>query len=148
MKIKLTLLFLVLTLLSTSMAFSENARFTDTEPAGGEHIIMDAITGLIWQKSYASDKTWQLALAYCEELDFANQTDWRLPSKNELASLVNYGTYSAASDFPDMPSEYFWSSSSYVGNTDSAWSVNFGNGQLNDRGKTDDYQVRCVRAGR
>ncbi len=147
MKVKPTIPFLVSTLLLTSLAFADDSRFVVTEPVGGEQIVTDAVTGLIWQKSYASGKTWQQALAYCEELDYANRTDWRLPNVNELASLINYEIYSPASDFPDMPSSSFWSSSSDADDTSSAWSVYFHHGSVNRNGKTGSPSARCVCAG-
>ncbi len=112
-----------------------------------EQIVTDVVTGLIWQKAYVSGKTWQEALAYCEELDYANQTDWRLPDKNELSSLVNYEIYSPASDFPDMPMVSFWSSSSLAVSTNYAWYVDFSLGNVYYDGKAYASSARCVRAG-
>ena len=108
-------------------------------------IVTDTETGLIWQKTYVSGKTWQQALSYCESLTYAGYSDWRLPDKNELASLINYEKYYPASDFPDMPSKYFWSSSTYVNYTDYAWGVGFGNGGVDNDLKTSLNIVRCVR---
>ena len=34
--------------------------------------------------------TWQEALQYCEELEFAGHRDWRLPNGRELDSIVDY----------------------------------------------------------
>ena len=120
----------------------------------GDEIVTDTKTGLVWQKSYVSGKNWQGALSYCETLTYAGYSDWRLPDKNELASLVNYKKYGPASDFPDMPSRYFWSSSTDVSGTSYAWIVAFNNGSVDfDDGVMDDsygkagnyYSVRCVR---
>lgn len=74
-------------------------------------VLTDSTTGLMWQKDYVSGKTWKEALSYCENLTYAGYSDWRLPNRNELASLINYDNVSPASDFPDMPSLEFWSSS-------------------------------------
>ena len=111
----------------------------------GDVIVTDTETGLVWQKTYVSGKTWQEALPYCESLTYAGYSDWRLPNKNELASLVNYEKYNPASDFPDMPSNYFWSSSTYVNLTNRAWFVNFGSGGVFNYIKTNNSSVRCVR---
>ena len=111
----------------------------------GDVIVTDTETGLVWQKTYVSGKTWQEALSYCESLTYAGYSDWRLPNKNELASLVNYEKYNPASDFPDMPSNYFWSSSTYVNLTNRAWFVNFGSGGVFNYIKTNNSSVRCVR---
>ncbi len=113
----------------------------------GAEIVTDLVTGLVWQKTYAGEITWQQALANCEGLTYAGQSDWRLPNVNELASLANYNRYGPASDFPDMPSSWFWSSSTYVDSTDGAWGVYFGNGSVNGGYKPDSSDARCVREG-
>ena len=120
------------------------AAFTSTT-VQGDVIVTDTETGLIWQKTYVSGKTWQQALSYCESLTYAGYSDWRLPNKNELASLVNYEKYNPTSDFPDMPSQYFWSSSTSAISTNNAWGVYFSNGLVAHYNKTDGYYVRCVR---
>ena len=128
------------------------ADFT-TLTINNEQIVIDSSTGLVWQGIYTS-KNWQQALEYCENLTYAGYDDWRLPNKNELASLLNYDKTSAPySDFPDMPSGdifLFWSSSTLVlaDSTNGAWSVNFNEGYVASAYKTDyEYNyVRCVRS--
>ena len=118
----------------------------ESSTVNSDVIVTDTETGLIWQKTYVTDKSWQQALKYCEESDYAGFTDWRLPNKNELASLVNYEKYNPASDFPDMPSEAFCSSSTYYqSDADYAWGVVFGYGYVGIVSKTDTSYVRCVR---
>lgn len=118
----------------------------------GDKIVTNTKTGLVWQKSYVSGRTWQEALSYCESLTYAGYSDWRLPDKNELASLVNYEKYNPASDFPDMPSnDFFWSSSTLFyystnyNSCNSAWYVDFSNGTVYVYNKADNGHVRCVR---
>ncbi len=111
----------------------------------GNLIVTDTETGLVWQKRYDSGKTWQEALSYCESLTYAGYSDWRLPNKNELASLVNYEKYDPASDFQGMPNNSFWSSSTLVKDTSYAWEAYFSNGSVNVSNKTSSYHVRCVR---
>jgi len=43
--------------------------------------------------------------------------------------------------------EGFWSSSTYVNNTNNAWNVNFNNGNVNNNNKTNNNNARCVREG-
>ena len=117
----------------------------DSTTVNDDVIVTDSKTGLIWQKTYEIDKTWQAALDYCEDLTYAGYSDWRLPNKNELASLVNYEKYDPASDFPDMPSQYFWSSSTLVDNTNGAWFVDFYAGRVDVINKSYNIYVRCVR---
>ena len=108
-------------------------------------VVTDSTTGLMWQKEYVT-KTWQQALKYCEDSTYAGYSDWRLPNKNELASLLNHDKSSSPySDFPDTPGNYFWSSSTFVDGTDSAWYVGFGSGHVGIDNKPNSSRVRCVR---
>ncbi|MCB1320660.1 MAG: DUF1566 domain-containing protein, partial [Leptospiraceae bacterium] len=57
----------------------------------GNKTITDAATGLTWmQADSGKSMSWQDALAYCAELDFAGHDDWRLPDPKELQSIVDY----------------------------------------------------------
>jgi len=50
----------------------------------------DEITKLAWQKgSDAELRTWRQAFEYCRSLRLANQNQWRLPTLEELFSIVN-----------------------------------------------------------
>ena len=116
------------------------------EPAGEQVVVADSATGLAWTKEYTSiSMTWQSALIYCEELNYAGHADWRLPNIDELKTLINRGRYSPASDFPDMPSMLFWSSSSRVSGISYAWSLGLGSGTVTSNFKTDNIYARCVR---
>jgi len=54
-----------------------------------EQTIVDTNTGLMWQTQVIK-KTWDEALAYCEHLDYAGFTDWRLPNIKEVRSIFNF----------------------------------------------------------
>ncbi len=134
-----------------------HATLSDFTTSSDGKIVTDNRTGLIWQKEYKSYNTWQEALAYCQSLNADGyggySTWWHLPNKNELASLLNLDKSSGSrSDFPDMPSnKYFWSSSTRADNTDIAWSVDFNLGSMYGLKKTNnsyEYYARCVRSER
>ena len=77
-------------------------------------------------------------------------TDWRMPTRRELMSIVNNGQVSPTIDtayFPNTPSVWFWSSSPYAGYPTSAWGVVFNNGLVGDGNKNGKGRVRLVRAG-
>ena len=86
-------------------------------------------------------------------VNFGGYTDWRLPTINELASIVNYsipypGPVIDAKFFPNTQSAYFWSSTSYSSNAASAWILGFGeDGKDGNRNKSNSYYVRAVRGG-
>ena len=57
----------------------------------GDSTITDQATGLIWMKTDSgTTMNWADSLSYCENLEYAGQTDWRLPNVKELQSIVNY----------------------------------------------------------
>jgi hypothetical protein len=74
--------------------------------------------------------------------------DWRLPTLQELNSLVNYETQNPACNLEDTVSEYYWSSLPYVSGSSSVWSVYFKSGSVNWQYKSNTHLVRCVRDGR
>ena len=113
-----------------------------------DRVVTDMTNGLYWQRSYETDKTWQEALSYCENLTYAGFSDWRLPDRNELTTLFNYDkTEGAFSDFPAMPDDdYFWSSSTVSFEAGLAWLAHFGYGYTYYSEKVSGHLVRCVRS--
>jgi hypothetical protein len=91
---------------------------------------------------------WQKGLQAAGSHDFAGHRDWRLPNKNELASILEERCVSPAVNakiFPGTPSVYFWTSSPYSGVADGAWNVDFGYGAINASVKSGMLPVRLVR---
>lgn len=113
----------------------------------GDNIVKDSKNGLVWQNDNVRGKTWQQAIDYCKALTYAGKSDWRLPNLDELKTLIDDQRANPASSFPDMPSNWFWSSSPYEENASSAWSILFDNGYVNYQWKTNEFDVRCVRGG-
>jgi len=57
----------------------------------GDGTITDQSTGLTWmQADSGTGLNWEEALNYCESLDYAGISDWRLPNSKELQSIVDY----------------------------------------------------------
>lgn len=53
--------------------------------------ITDNATGLMWmQDDNGEGLTWEEALSYAENKEFAGYSDWRLPTIKELQSIVDY----------------------------------------------------------
>jgi Protein of unknown function (DUF1566)/PEGA domain len=126
--------------------------------AGGA-IWIDASTGLTWQASPTDGKVyWAAARAYCRDLSLNEQNDWRLPTINELRSLIrgcpetqkdgcsskggpgSGGAYWA----PELSGAvgWYWSSSGIP-----LWvlSVDFEDGHSSSGGNKYARSVRCVR---
>ncbi|CAK8719570.1 hypothetical protein GCAAIG_09050 [Candidatus Electronema halotolerans] len=77
-------------------------------------------------------------------------SDWRMPTRKELNSIVHHGSYNPAIDinyFPNTVSSEFWSGSPYANGSDDAWSVYFYNGDSGAYLRHYDYAVRLVRGG-
>ena len=119
----------------------------------GDGTVTDTDTGLMWQKATAGTYTWKQALAYAEGLLLAGHTDWRLPNRNELQSLVDYSQWYPAIDPLLVPYMvwsvyYYWTSTTYADlPTYGAWVVGFDDGDVDVDHKPVIYYVRAVRAG-
>lgn len=119
----------------------------------GNGIVRDNVTGLEWMKATAPGHyDWLQALEYVDELNDTETfgyTDWRLPTIEELSSLVDAGRYSLAIDpvFDDTVAAYYWSSTTTASNTDGAWGVYFGPGYVGYGLKRGLSYVRAVRGG-
>jgi hypothetical protein len=119
----------------------------------------------MWQQDDSQTPlTWAQAGQYCSDLILAGKDDWRLPTINELTTIIDYSTDNPAnytlfrftqptSTFPLSLSE--WSTTLDVRTrniqTDPptfirAWSVNFGTSLNGASLKTDQLNARCVRA--
>lgn len=57
----------------------------------GDSTITDNATGLMWMKNDSqTGMTWEEALSYAENLNYAGHPDWRLPDIKELQSILDY----------------------------------------------------------
>jgi hypothetical protein len=112
--------------------------------------ITDKVTGLEWQVTVSSDFfSWLGARNYCDSLDLANQSDWRLPTQFELESLVNFNVTSPpAMAYPFnalMSNNVFWSATPYTGGLTDAWVLNVDAGASSYQDINGGRRARCVR---
>ena len=114
----------------------------------GDGTVTDGDTGLMWQHcnygqiwdeeqctGSAEAISWDEAVAYIRKLnkvDYLGYDDWRLPTKNELQTQIDYSIYFPATTFPDThPVGFYWSSTADSSNTTSVWAVDFTHGTVN-----------------
>ena len=115
-------------------------------------IVTDMNTKLIWQDNndtHHITKNRVNAIKYCEDLSHAGSSDWRLPTRDELLTIVDYtkSTPSIDNSFKFVVDKGIYLTSTIVaGSTDDAWYVEFGNGET--RYSANDstvYNIRCVK---
>jgi hypothetical protein len=130
-----------------------------------DNTLTDDNTGLMWQQqddgntytwyqaSGTYDEMYNPALEnVCGNLVLSGYTDWRLPTKDELISIVDYAIPSPnktikTTYFPDTKSSGYWSSTTYANYPGYAWAVYFYDGGVYSSSKYFDVYVRCVRGG-
>ncbi|MBP5406730.1 DUF1566 domain-containing protein [bacterium] len=127
-----------------------------------EDLVTDNITGLVWQRnlpetySGCSGSSGTLcapseAVSYCNNLNYAGYSDWRLPTPAELGTIVDYGKTNPSIDseiFPNTPGRPFWTSDVYLYDTDKNWALDFLQGKIDGNKTTGSLSylyVRCVR---
>lgn len=164
----LTLLLLSLTYTELSIAQTCNSAIP-ADTANSRYILntngtaLDKKTGLTWMRcalgqtwsgttctGTAQAYYWHIALQTAENTVFAGVSDWRLPNKKELESLLERRCYDPMINLTAFPNEVgksVWSSSPYALDSYNAWIVNFtyGNGYGGFKGYS--YFVRLVRGG-
>ncbi|MBK1646912.1 hypothetical protein CKO25_20250 [Thiocapsa imhoffii] len=152
-----------------------SGRYQPLGPDGA--IIEDTTTNLQWMRcsqgqhwngdtcdGEAAKLTWDDAMRQARGLSFSAWTDWRVPTKDELLTLVYCssgqpkwkghgcdGDYERPTidqvAFPNTPDSWFWSSSPGADGSVSAWIANFYDGSGGNGHKSSTVCVRLVRAG-
>ncbi len=81
--------------------------------------VTDRITGLIWERvPVNATRVWSAAVTYANDLPLDGFSDWRLPNKKELRSLLNYAqidfiSYLTAAGFSNLQAGLYWTSTYY-----------------------------------
>lgn len=112
--------------------------------------VLDTKTSLIWSTAETERLTWKKAISHCKKLRLFGAKDWRLPTREELLSLVDDTRHNPTIDiafFPKCQSAWYWSSTPYAPSPGvCAWLVYFSNGDAYWDGQSGDFQVRAVRS--
>ena len=107
-----------------------NAKWVRNIYANGAITMNDRNTGLMWvyDVSTGGARNWNSAVTYCNNLNYAGYSDWRLPyihqpdgsggtvRPGELEAMYNQITY-----FTGSYGDSFWSGTTYTYDTISAW---------------------------
>ena len=100
--------------------------------------VIDNLTGLMWSRNANLPNgalTWEQALDYAGNLEHCGYSDWRLPNRKELRSLVDHSQTS-----PSLPQGYpftnvsydrfFWSSSTHAPSPQYVWNLYIAHGYM------------------
>ena len=116
--------------------------------------VLDRETGLVWEQSpNTTARNWIGAQLHCNQKTVGGRKGWRLPGIQDLASLIDPAvavpgpTLSAGHPFSNVQSAFYWAATSTAANTNSAWTVRFGDGGVLFTIKDLTFFAWCVRGG-
>jgi hypothetical protein len=121
--------------------------------------VLDRETGLVWEQSPetfpnpSTSQTWINAQSSCNIRIVGGRLGWRVPTLQELASLIDRTQFE-----PALPSGHpfsnvsfhftgYWSASTLANDSSNAWRVPFDTGLVGFGAKTVAIHVWCVRGG-
>jgi len=124
-----------------------------------DHVaVLDQVTGLMWSVESLGDPadesdgiTQEHCIERCKNLRLLSHDDWRLPTRAELAGLIDDTRHEPAIDtalFPRVKPRWHWTSTPAAWSSASAWGVNFGSGYVGDgRRNYNGFALAVRRAG-
>jgi hypothetical protein len=116
-------------------------------------VTIDEVTGVWWQRDVEPSvrRAWPDADRYCQDLLLGGKDDWRLPTRLELVSIVDFAAFKPAVDataFPSTPTFGFWSGSQRADQPETAWLVYFLDGYTSFNQFAYQSLTRCSRSDR
>jgi hypothetical protein len=116
--------------------------------------VRDNTTCLVWQRKVATGGyTFAAARTHCTSIGGG----WRLPTRTELASIIDPSGSAPMIDrkaFPNTPPDLFWASAAGSASASASpapprsWTIDFATGKAaDDTVRSTRHRVRCVRAG-
>ena len=165
---------LAIAMLCLGYAVPAEAACLNADPAGGDvpslpapqftvhddGTVSDTVGGLAWKRCLqgksgpdcaagaAAEFRWVEALNEARGETFAGYDDWRLPTVEELCSIVAAGRGDPAIDasvFPNANGAEAWTASASLDFATDAWAVHFGSGEAVVGGRDEARLVRLVR---
>jgi len=143
---------IIIIALISSIILSQGKTF-----AKNKNTVSDSSTLLQWQDNSDANTTkkkWTEAIDYCEGIAIDTYTDWRLPNKNELLSIIDYDSNSSSFPFKEnefnntISSAHYWTSTTFSINVNEAWAISFEDGSTIGADKQQENYIRCVRRGK
>ncbi|HZS12527.1 MAG TPA: DUF1566 domain-containing protein [Nitrospirales bacterium] len=112
--------------------------------------VLDARTTLVWEREPAAfHGTWMEAAPYCAEQRTGGASGWRVPTVEELKSLVEPEQHDpalpAGHPFQNIKSAIYWTATPSERDDIVAWHVSFLSGEAVTDQKSQTRRVWCVR---
>lgn len=118
--------------------------------------VLDRETGLVWDRNPTlTPYIWVDAQDHCNTLVIGNRKGWRVPTIQDLASLMDPSAAAASGIAvpaghpfgPNVGSHLYWSATTRASDTALAWIASFGGGDILSEFKHNGLFVWCVRGG-
>lgn len=96
----------------------------------------------------ASATLWRDAVNFASTVNYENHSDWRLPNKNELNSIVETACAFPAINtyiFPQTANRAYWTSSPYDNEAKHIWAIYFTDGTIFSMAGSGAASIRLVR---
>ena len=119
-------------------------------PHNKDSVISDKKQSIYWQDTpipkKKNRKDWDDAASYCDALVLNGLEHWRLPTFNELLSIVDYRhSYPAINPVFSYTAEgTYWTATDFSATRSRAWTIDFRTGKTYYSYKTTNHAVRCV----
>jgi len=115
-------------------------------------IVTDHVTGFLWQddiRAKTTKKTYSEAVTYCRDLVLHGVTGWRLPTIQELNTIIMRGKYNPAMDttvFVNYANnDAYRSSTLRVSDTSYTWGISDKTGMIEYHYNNAKGYVRCIK---
>ena len=140
--------------------YGQDAHYTINPPDladNGDGTVTDKLTGLMWEQKTeeGEPKTYAYsdALTYCDTLTLGSHSDWRVPTRKEFSTILNFGRVSPALDIAYFPlysivvpdDAYYWTTSAYHDDASRVWRILISFGLIESGLTSGRHKVRCVR---
>jgi len=116
--------------------------------------VLDRETGLVWERSPdTTAQNWLDAQFHCSRQSTGGRMGWRLPTIQELTSLIDPTVLSPGPVLPPghpfstVQSSQYWSGATHPTLAAFAWDVTFENGHVGTTDKSLTLLAWCVRGG-
>jgi hypothetical protein len=109
----------------------------------------DEKTSLVWQDfkdNTSLSINYHKAEDYCKKLKIGKYTNFRIPTMDELQSIVDYKRYDPAikKGFLYVSNEAYWTSTPFADDDKIVWLIHFKKGERTVKDKHYDRYIRCV----